>query len=154
MSYKAYQHASIVRGASIGDGSVIGPNALVDGSVLGKGCRVGHGASINPGAMIGDSVFIGPGAIICNDMWPEVGKEGFDSDAVLSGRFWVVLIGPAASIGAGAIVLPGVTIGAGAVIAAGAVVDQSVPAGYVFQRDGSITLAPVDRRERRMRRAC
>lgn len=149
-----WQFASVVRGARVGDNCVIGPCALVDASVLGSGCRVGHGASINPGALISDNVFIGPGAIICNDMWPEVAKEGFDSDLILSRTWWAVLIGPGASVGAGAVILPGVSIGANAVIAAGAVVDKSVPAGSLWRRGGEVTIVPPDRRKRRMREAC
>lgn len=149
-----WQYASVIRGASVGDDSVIGPCALVDGSVLGKGCRVGHGASINPGCLIGENVFIGPCAVLCNDMWPEVHKEGFDAEKLASPRFWAVIIGSGASIGANAVILPGVSVGAKAVVAAGAVVDREVPAGHLWRRDGTVTKCPPDRRQRRMRQAC
>jgi acetyltransferase-like isoleucine patch superfamily enzyme len=42
------------------------------------------------------------------------------------------LVRRGASIGAGAVILPGVTIGEGAMIGAGAVVTKSVPAGETW----------------------
>lgn len=148
------QFASVVRGAVVGKDCVIGPCALVDASRLGDGCRIGHGASINPGMWLGDDVFVGPGAVFCNDVWPEVDKAGFDFDAILSGALSAVIVENGASIGAGAIILPGVRIGSGALVAAGAVVSRDVPRGQVWTRSGETIDIPPNRRERRMRGAC
>lgn len=142
-----YQYASVVRGSSVGRSTSIGPCALVDSAVVGSHCKIGHAAAIHPGTQIGDRVFIGPGVIFCNDLWPEVSLQGFDADNV------IIRVCDDASIGAGAIVMPGVEIGQGALIAAGAIVLRSVPAVRLYTREGDLMDIPADRRERRAR-AC
>lgn len=82
-------------------------------------------------------------------MWPAVSKEGFELPA--GGQF-TVIVEDDASIGAGAIILPGVRIGKGSFVAAGAVVGDDVPAGLVYRRNDYVALQrPPDWRERRMR---
>lgn len=139
-----WQFASVIRRARLGRDCVVGACANIDGARLGDRCRVGHGASLHPGLLAGDEVFFGPGAIVCNDPWPRVRKTDFDLEKLLAG-FVCVRIGDQATIGAGAIVLPGLSIGEGAMIAAGAVVDVDVPAGHLFKRCGVIV--EIDRRQ-------
>ncbi|WP_292290090.1 DapH/DapD/GlmU-related protein [Mesorhizobium sp.] len=146
-----WQFASVIRGAKLGDGTSIGPYTKVDGAVIGRNCRIQDHCSINPGVVIGDYVFVGPGAIFCNDMWPDATHNGIDHEAVAAGV--TVRVGDGASIGAGARILPGVTVGAGAVVAAGATVDRNVPAAMVWRRNGYISHVPPGRRTR-MRLIC
>ena len=147
-----WQFASVIRKAVIGEGCSIGACAIVDGAIIGNRCAVGHGAQLHPGLRAGDEVFFGPGCIVCNDPWPRLRKGDFDIGRILAGEFVTVRIGNGASIGAGAIVLPGISIGAGAMIAAGAVVDCSVEAGFLFKRNGESV--PIGRRQvTRMRAA-
>jgi UDP-2-acetamido-3-amino-2,3-dideoxy-glucuronate N-acetyltransferase len=141
---RVWQFATIIRGASLGSHCVVGACANIDGARLGNGCRIGHGASLHPGLHAGDEVFFGPGAIVCNDPWPRVRATDFDLKKLLDG-FVCVRIGKQASIGAGAIVLPGRTIGDNAMISAGAVVEVDVPAGYLLKRSGE--LVEIDRRQ-------
>jgi acetyltransferase-like isoleucine patch superfamily enzyme len=101
----------------------------------------------------GNGVFFGPGAVCCNDMWPETSKEGFDLARLLAGVFCII-IDDGATIGAGAVILPGVRIGAGAFVAAGAVVDRSVPERFLWRRNGYLAPMPIGTRERRMRIVC
>jgi UDP-2-acetamido-3-amino-2,3-dideoxy-glucuronate N-acetyltransferase len=146
-----WQFASVIRGAQLGAGCSVGACAIVDGARLGRLCRVGHAASLHPGLEAGDEVFFGPGAIVCNDPWPRVRPGDFDPDRLHAG-FVCVRIGPRASIGAGAVVLPGLRIGEGAMIAAGAVVDRDVPAFHLFKRTGE--MVEIERRQvTRMREA-
>ena len=147
---KVWQFASVIRGAVLGKNCTIASCAIVDGAVLGDGCTVGHGASVHPGVKAGNCVFFGPGAVCCNDMWPEVSKEGFDLARLLAGEFCIV-IGDGSTIGAGAVILPGVRIGSGAFVAAGAVVDRGVPDGFLWRRNGEMEPMPTGTRERRMR---
>ncbi len=148
---RVWQFASVIRRASIGRDCNIASCAIVDGATLGNLCTVGHGAQIHPGITMGDEVFVGPGAIFCNDPWPRVRKGDFNIDKILSG-FVVTRVGNRASIGAGAVVLPGVTIGDDAMVSAGAVVNKSVPPMHMFKRDGSIV--EIQRRQvTRMRAA-
>lgn len=144
---KVWQFASVIRGAIIGLDCNIASCAIVDGAELGSRCLVGHGASIHPGAKLGDDVFVGPGVVICNDLWPETSKEGFE---LAAGRH-TVIIGSGASIGANAVILPGVRIGAGAVVSAGATVTRNVPDGLLWRRNGYVSVVPSDRRTKRMR---
>jgi UDP-2-acetamido-3-amino-2,3-dideoxy-glucuronate N-acetyltransferase len=141
---RIWQFASVIRGAWLGDHCVVGACANVDGARIGKRCRVGHGASLHPGLRAGDEVFFGPGAIVCNDPWPRVRATDFDLKKLLDG-FVCVRIGNQASIGAGAIVLPGRTIGDSAMISAGAVVEADVPAGFLLKRSGE--MVEIDRRQ-------
>lgn len=148
-----WQFASVIRHAEIGDHCTIGAGAIVDAALVGDGCSIGAGAQIHPGTWLGDNVFIGPGAIICNDMWPQTRKDGFDMDELLNRVAFTVRIHDDAVICAGAIILPGVTIGEGAMVAAGAVCDVSLPKGALLRRDGTIDSVPEDRAGRRMRYA-
>jgi acetyltransferase-like isoleucine patch superfamily enzyme len=72
-------------------------------------------------------VFVGPGAIFTNDKKP----RAINPDGSLKGNDdWIVgktLVRYGASVGAGAIILPGITIGAFALVGAGAVVTRDVP---------------------------
>ncbi|MBX3482539.1 MAG: hypothetical protein KF737_03405 [Phenylobacterium sp.] len=110
--------------------------AVVDGSRLGPRARIGHGAQVHPGVVAGSDLFVGPGAILCNDLWPWLGEQDFDLEALISGGALSVICRDRVAIGAGAIILPGVRLGEGCAVAAGAVVDRDVPAGVLFQRDG------------------
>lgn len=69
---------------------------------------------------IGDDVFIGPRVTFTNDKYPP------------SPDWLVTTVGDRASIGAGAIILPGLTLGEGCMIGAGAVVTKDVPAGETW----------------------
>lgn len=139
---RVWQFASVIRGAVLGTDCGVAGCAIIDAAKVGDRCCIGHGAQLHPGARLGNDVFVGPGAILCNDRWPRTTKDGFDMNSILSGAFITVEIGDGASIGAGAIVLPGVTIGEDAMIAAGAVVDVDVPACHIFCRDRRIM--PID----------
>lgn len=148
---KVWQFATVIRGAVLGKGCNVGACSIIDGAMLGDLCSIGHGAQLHPGLVAGGEVFFGPGCIVCNDPWPRVRKGDFEIEKILCG-FVTVRIGNGASLGAGAIVLPGVSIGDGAMIAAGAVVDENVPADHLFKRDG--LLVPIGRRQvTRMREA-
>lgn len=147
-----WEFAKVIRGARIGDDCSIGGCAIVDAASMGNRCSIGHGAQIHPGTRLFDDVFVGPGAIICNDRWPRVDKDGFQSAALLSGRFVTVEIHDAVNIGAGAIILPGVIIGAASTIAAGAVVTHSMPPCSLWKREGGWVPMRA-RRPERMRAA-
>jgi UDP-2-acetamido-3-amino-2,3-dideoxy-glucuronate N-acetyltransferase len=113
----------------IGESCIIGKGVYIDFDVvIGSWVKVQNGASIYHGATIEDGVFIGPHACLTNDKHPRaITPEGL----LKGGADWevsrtVVLYG--ASIGAGAIILPGITIGRFALVGAGAVVTRDVSA--------------------------
>lgn len=131
-----WQFASVIRGAVVGRGCTVAAYALIDAASVGDGCIISSGAQLHPGTRVGNKVFIGPLVVFCNDRWPRVGKDGFDVELILSGKFNTVVVEDSVSIGAGAVVLPGVRIGKGAMISAGAVVTHSVPSAAIWKRSG------------------
>ena len=115
-------------GATIGGGCILGTGAYVDCDVIiGDNVKIQNGAFLYRGASLEDGVFIGPGACLTNDRYPRsINPDG----SIKTEEDWTVgpiLVRYGASIGAGAILLPGVTVGRFALVAAGAVVASDVP---------------------------
>lgn len=147
---RIWQYASVIRDAVIGDDCTIGAGATIDGATLGDRCLVQSGARIYAGTVIGDDVFIGPNAVFANDLWPETDKLGFYPECFCDEK-QAILVGNGASIGAGAVILPGVCIGHNATVAAGCVVERNVPDNMILRRGGYLAAIPTDRHDRRMR---
>lgn len=145
---KVYQFASVIRGAKIGARCIIGACSQIDGARIGDDCHIQNHVSIPHGVEIGNRVFVGPGAIFCNDRWPDWTKDGIDHETVAAGT--TIRVEDGASIGAGAIILPGVVIGAGAFVAAGSVVELNVPPNMVWRRSGYMGPKPEKRERMRM----
>ena len=147
---KIWQFASVIRGTVLGEKCVIWPHVMLDGSVYGDNVHIASHFAAGPGFKVGNNVFIGPNVTLCNDMWPMVGRDGYDETWLRSGKSFTIEIGDGASIGAGAVILPGVRIGANSQIGAGAIVHGDVPAGALWMRNGRVE--PTFIRGRRMRR--
>ncbi|MDE2022312.1 MAG: N-acetyltransferase [Patescibacteria group bacterium] len=107
---------------------VIGNRVMIgSGTEIGRGSRIGEGTRIQAhcffpsNSLIGEYVFVGPGVVCTDDRYPRVslGSNGYHPEPPVIESF--------ASIGAGAVLMPGVHIGRGARIAAGAVVTRDVP---------------------------
>lgn len=141
----AWAFAQVIRESHVGFESNIGSMALVDCAHVGERCIIGHAAQLHPGTWIGNDVFVGPGVIFCNDRWPRANKHGWDRNKLLVAHQLCIIVYDRASIGAGAVILPGVTIGAGAMIAAGARVAESVPPMHLFKANGQCV--EIDRRQ-------
>lgn len=116
--------AYIMDGAKIGPWSIIGAYSMIGEScVLGENVQVMSHATMQA-CEIERDVFIGAGARILNMKYPKATTTG---DYLP--REDPVLICEGATIGGGAIILPGVTIGQRAMIGAGAIVTKDIPAG-------------------------
>lgn len=133
---KKISRFSLIKDAEIGEGTIvhdqvnlykckIGKNCKIDAYVyIEEGVTVGDNCKIRPfvfiptGVTIEDSVFISPGVVFTNDKYPRVCG---------SWKLMPIRIKNGASIGAGAVILPGITIGKNAIIGAGAVVTKDVP---------------------------
>jgi len=114
----------VARDARIGRDCSIGRNCIIgQGVVIGNKCRLQDSVMLYEGTELEDYVFVGPGVIVCNVKYPRAGVRG---------KFERVKIKSHASIGAGAIILPGITIGHGAMVGAGSVVTRDVPASAVI----------------------
>jgi acetyltransferase-like isoleucine patch superfamily enzyme len=115
-----WQFCVVLKGAVIGDNCNINAHCLVENDVvIGDNVTVKCGVYLWDGLRVGDDVFIGPNVTFTNDRYPR-SKQYPDS-------FPQTVVEHHASIGAGAVILPGVTIGHHALVGAGAVVTRDVP---------------------------
>lgn len=130
---RIWAFAHVMDGAHIGADCNIGDHAFVeDGAWIGDRVTVKNAVMVWRGVRIENEAFIGPGAAFTNDRAPRSPRM---TDAAVARRYsapehWLAptTVGRGASIGAGAVILPGITIGPHALIAAGAVVTRDVPA--------------------------
>lgn len=151
---RIWQYAIVLPQARVGKGCNICSHCFIENDViLGDCVTVKSGVQLWDGLRVEDNVFIGPNASFANDRFPRSQNR--------PQRFLVTTIREGASIGAGAVILPGVTIGARAMVGAGAVVTRSVPpnaivvgnpakiVGYVdaTHREDPVTAADVPRQE-------
>jgi UDP-2-acetamido-3-amino-2,3-dideoxy-glucuronate N-acetyltransferase len=117
---RIWQYVVVLPNAKIGNDVNICAHCFIENDVeIGDRVTVKSGVYLWDGVHIGDDVFIGPNVTFTNDKFPKskVYPEKFQETRVENG----------ASIGGGAVLLPGITIGKGAMVGAGAVVTQSVP---------------------------
>jgi len=113
----------------IGDRTMIGPFIEIQRGVkIGSRCKVQSHSFICEGITIEDEVFVGHGVIFTNDRHPRSTNE--QGEPLTDGEWKLekTIVRKGASIGSGAVILPGIEIGEGAVVGAGAVVVESVPA--------------------------
>lgn len=124
---QVWQFASILEGAEIGDWCVVGSCAWVGRGVkIGANTHINHGAFIPHGTIIEEGVFIGPNVTFTDDKYPVAGNtQGYHAEPPIIRR--------GASVGAGAVILPGVIIGERARIGAGAIVTKNVGASVMIR---------------------
>lgn len=117
---RIWQFVVILAGARIGRNCNINAHCLVENDVIvGDNVTVKCGNYLWDGVRLEDNVFVGPNATFTNDRMPR--------SQVYPNSFPITVVKRGASIGAGAVILPGITIGEGAMIGAGAVVTRDVP---------------------------
>ena len=150
---RVWQYVVILPGATIGHQCNICAHCLIEGDVvIGDRVTVKSGVQLWDGLRVGNDVFIGPNASFANDRFPRSRRR--------PEKFLQTMLEDGASIGAGAVILPGITIGANAMVAAGAVVTRSVPpnavvvgnpariVGYVDAEQEASGYLSADRREK------
>ena len=121
---RVWQFVVILPQAQIGLACNICSHCLIENDVvIGDRVTIKSGVQLWDGLRIEDDVFIGPNVTFTNDPFPR-SKQRLE-------QFLITTIQQNASIGGGAVILPGLTIGARAMIGAGAVVTKSVPAGAI-----------------------
>jgi UDP-2-acetamido-3-amino-2,3-dideoxy-glucuronate N-acetyltransferase len=117
-----WQWVAVLPKAVIGRDCNICAQCFVENDVVvGDRVTIKNGVYLWDGLRVEDDAFIGPNVTFCNDLYP---RSKHYPDAFLP-----VIVRRGASIGAGAVILPGVEIGEGAMVGAGTVVTRSVPAG-------------------------
>jgi acetyltransferase-like isoleucine patch superfamily enzyme len=120
---RIWAFAHVMPGARIGADCNICDHTYVEGDVvIGDRVTIKSGVYLWDGLRVEDDVFIGPQATFTNDRFPR-SKQPFECPTLIVRR--------GASIGAGAVLLPGVTIGEYAMVGAGAVVTADVPSHAV-----------------------
>jgi acetyltransferase-like isoleucine patch superfamily enzyme len=125
---RIWSQVQIREGAVVGVECNLGKGSYLDFDVtIGDRCKLQNGAFVFNGFSLEDGVFLGPGVMLLNDHEP----RAINPDGTLkTADDWVVskgLIEHGASVGGGAVVLPGIRIGRYALVGAGAVVTRDVP---------------------------
>lgn len=115
-----WQSVVVLSGARIGADVNICAHCFIENNVvIGDRVTVKSGVYLWDGVRLDNDVFVGPNVTFTNDKFPR--------SKIYPDRFVMTYVEAGASIGGGAIILPGVTIGRGAMVGAGAVVTKSVP---------------------------
>ena len=102
------------------------------GVVIGKNTVIAAMCFIPPGVEIGDNCFIGPRVTFTNDKLPWARNVNFKTRKTVVETF--------ASIGAGAVILPGIRVGKGSMVGAGSVVTKDVVPGTTVAGNPARTL--------------
>lgn len=117
---RIWQYVVVFPEAVIGADVNLCSHCLVENDVIiGDRTTIKSGVFVWDGLRIGSDVFVGPNVTFTNDKFPR--------SKVYPESFLQTVIHDKASIGGGAVILPGITIGTGAMVGAGAVVTKSVP---------------------------
>nr|WP_086228383.1 acyltransferase [Campylobacter sp. P0109] len=115
-----WQFCVVLSRAVIGDNCNICSHCFIENDVIiGNNVTIKCGVQIWDGITIEDNVFIGPNVTFCNDLYP--GSKQYPTE------FAKTIIKKGASIGAGAVILPGIIIGENSIIGAGSVITKDVP---------------------------
>jgi len=124
---RIWHQAQVREGAVLGADCSVGKGVYIDRDVVvGDRVKIQNRASLYRGLTVEDGVYIGPHVSFANDRYPRaVNPDGSPQ----TGADWELVptrVREGASIGAGAVILPGVTIGRWALVGAGAVVTRDV----------------------------
>jgi len=143
------ESASIGRGTRVWAFTHILPHAVVGADcnvcdhvfiendvVIGDRVTIKSGVQLWDGLRVADDVFIGPNATFSNDKFPRSKQY--------QAAVEVTHIERGASIGSGAVILPGIRIGARAMVGAGAIVTRDVPARAIVSGNPARIAGYVD----------
>ena len=126
---RVWHFAQVREGARIGAQCNIGKGVYVGaGVIIGARCKVENNASLFEGLTIEDAVFIGPHVVFTNDRLPRATNPDGSLQTAADWTIARTTVRRGASVGAGAVIVPGLDIGRYAMVGAGAVVTRDVPA--------------------------
>ena len=141
-------HTALVDTGDIGAESVVWAYThIMSGARIGKNCHISDHCFIESGVTVGDNtviksgnmlwegitleegIFVGPCVLFTNDLYPRSRHLPETKNRYRNKKNWLAptLIKRGASLGAGAVILPGVTVGTFSMVGAGAVVSRDVP---------------------------
>lgn len=124
----AYTH--VMRDVTIGANCNIGEHCFIEsGAIVGNHVTIKNGNMVWEGVRLEDGVFVGPLVVFTNDRYPRSPRLPQVRRRYADRRCWLepTVVKWGASLGAGAVILPGVTIGEFAMVGAGAMVTKDVP---------------------------
>jgi UDP-2-acetamido-3-amino-2,3-dideoxy-glucuronate N-acetyltransferase len=134
---RIWQYVVVLSGSQIGEQCNICSHCLIENDVeIGNRVTIKSGVQLWNGIRISDDVFIGPNVSFSNDRYPRSKKK--------PEKFLTTSVHAGASIGAGAVILPGLTIGTNAMVGAGSVVTRSIPANAVVVGNPAKIVGYVD----------
>ena len=109
---RIWQFCVVLPGARIGAGCNICAGCFIEGGAeVGDRVTLKNGVYLWSGITLEDEVFVGPNVTFTNDEFPRSGQHRAQWSRTRVCR--------GASIGAGAVLLPGITVGEGAMVGAG-----------------------------------
>ena len=134
---RIWQYVVVLPGAVIGADCNVCAHCFIENDVvIGDRVTVKNGVQLWDGLQLGNDVFVGPNVTFTNDRFPRSLKH---QDKPLS-----TIVESGASLGAGAVVLPGLVIGQNAMVGSGAVVTRSVPANAIVVGNPARIVGYVD----------
>ncbi len=134
---RVWQFVVILPEAKIGDDCNICSHCFIENDVvIGNRVTIKSGVQLWDGLRVGNDVFIGPNVSFGNDLYPRSKKP--------PEKFIKTVIEDGASIGSGAVILPGLTIGRNSILGAGAMVTRSVPPNAIVAGNPARIMGYVD----------
>jgi UDP-2-acetamido-3-amino-2,3-dideoxy-glucuronate N-acetyltransferase len=124
----AYTH--VMEGAIIGTNCNIGSHCFIESGVsIGDRVTIKNGNHLWEGVLLENEVFVGPGVCFTNDRYPRSPRLPVAS-ARYATQDWLLTtrVERGASVGAGAVIVPGISLGEYCMVGAGAVVTSDVAA--------------------------
>jgi len=149
---KIWAFTHVLPKAQIGSDVNLCDHVFVENDVtIGNRVTVKCFVALWDGLRIEDDVFIGPGVVFANDKYTR--------SKMYLPSFPKTVIRKGASIGAGAVILPGIEVGAYAMVAAGAVVTKNVAPfelvrGIPARRKGSVCKCGFPLKKHKMQWRC
>lgn len=138
---RIWAFAHVLPGAVVGRDCNVCDHVFIENDVtIGDRVTIKCGVQLWDGLRVADDVFIGPNATFSNDKFPRSRQRQASPEQTF--------IAHGASIGAGAVVLPGLKIGAHAMVGAGAVVTHDVPARAIVSGNPARIVGYVDTERR------
>jgi acetyltransferase-like isoleucine patch superfamily enzyme len=132
-----WQYVVVLPKARIGRDCNICAQVFIENNVVvGDRVTIKNGVQLWDGLRIEDDVFIGPNVTFTNDKLPR--------SKVYPETFPITIVCRGASIGGGAVVLPGLVIGEQAMVGAGAVVTRDVPSRAIVVGNPAHIIGYVD----------
>jgi acetyltransferase-like isoleucine patch superfamily enzyme len=126
---RIWAFAHVMADSWVGARCNIGDHCFIEsGAWVGDNCTIKNGNMIWEGVRLEHGVFVGPQVFFCNDSYPRSPRLPLVRSRYADKRRWLVptVVREGASLGAGAVILPGVTIGEFAMVGAAAVVTKNV----------------------------